>query len=595
VRFCPFCSAENQVEATHCATCARRLPPVPPRRQKSQPISTKAVAEAAGIPIAQPPAPAPLASASLVPAPAALRRPAPVPEERAAGADARRRTDVTSSPAPSPGPAPASAAAIAAAAAKYEPDDNTAIQTFVAADPIAEPTAITPPALLADPAVGPSNVPASARRPKTASVPPPLPTRSPTIPPPLAPSAAPGGDPLPPRLPPAPILPPGATPTKGATPSAASRLVRDATHVDPPATRISRPDALVDRPFTPPKVLPIPEVPEPGLANAARYSYTFVRARWQRRGAIKVLAEEIKQDTSALDQVLGALGKAARTAHVEGRAFMAENAAIAAADDRRTQLERDNADLSSRRDDENHKFLDVERERLSKQADAEHVLGDAQRELGNYEAQRRGLRDKRKDLERRQKAYLKAAEDREADAGAQPMGDARTELRRQAQDHRREAAALEPERQDLDRRLAALDRPLAEAQGKVDAAKGELDAARRSLADAREGHNHRLAEIEAEQKRKTREIGLADAEIGRRLVTLGTLVNLNRVERPEFADLYERIDRLRGAIAARTTEIEKLTAEREAYDKGSLVRGLVVIGAGFVGLVTLLVILLALL
>ncbi len=175
------------------------------------------------------------------------------------------------------------------------------------------------------------------------------------------------------------------------------------------------------------------------------------------------------------------------------------------------------------------------------------------------------------------------------------MGDARTELRRQAQDHRREAAALEPERQDLDRRLAALERPIADAQGKVDAAKAEVDAARRSVADAREGHNHRLAEIEAEQKRKTREIGLADAEIQRRLVTLGTLVNLNRVERPEFTDLYERIDRLRGAIAARTTEIEKLTAEREAYDKGSLVRGLVVIGAGVVGVVTLLVILLALL
>jgi hypothetical protein len=597
VRFCPFCSAENAVEATHCAHCARRLPPVPPRRQKSQPVNVKAVAEAAGMPAPAPlPAPGPLSSSQqLVPPPAALRRPPPAAEERAPGAESRRRTDI----------APSSPAAIAAAAADYEPDDNTAIQTFVQAEPLTEidpiasppapsitPLPAPPPPRVKDPLSGAASAGLSARRPKTASVPPPLPTRSPTIPPPMAASAAPGPDPLPPRLPPTPA---GSPAPKPATPSAASRLVRDATHVDPPPTRIARPDALADRPFTPPKVLPVPEVPEPGFVNAARYSYTFVRARWQRRGAIKVLAEEIKQDTSALDQVLGALGKAARGAHVEGRAFAAENAAITAADDRRTQLERDNAELSSRRDDENNKFVEVERDHLSKQADAEALLGEAQRELGNYEAQRRGLREKRRDLERRQKAYLKAAEDREAEAGAQPMGDARTELRRQAQDHRREAAALEPERQDLDRRLSALERPIADAQGKVDAAKAEVDAARRSVADAREGHNHRLAEIEAEQKRKTREIGLADAEIQRRMVTLGTLVNLNRVERPEFTDLYERIDRLRGAIAARTTEIEKLTAEREAYDKGSLVRGLVVIGAGVVGVVTLLVILLALL
>jgi len=574
VRFCPFCSAENAVEATHCATCARRLPPVPPRRQKSQPISTKAVAEAAGIPYEPQQPPAPISSSSLVPPPAAMRRPAPAPEERPAGADARRKTDLAPLPTSS-SPTASQLARIAAASPSFEPDDNTAIQTFVSAEPMPEPE------------------PPPARRAKTASVPPPLPTtaRTPTIPPPmssspLAPTVGADGQPLPPKLPPA--------PAKLPTPSATSRLVRDATHVDPPPTRIVRDEALVDRPFTPPKVLPVPEIPEPGFVHAAKYAYAFVRARWQRRGAIKVLADEIKQDTSALDQVLGALGKAARGAHVEGRAFLTENAAITAAEERRAQLERDNAELSSRRDDENNKFIEVERDRLSKQSDAEATLGDAQRELGNYEAQRRGLRDKRKDLERRQKAYLKAAEDREAEAGAQPMGDTRTELRRQAQDHRREAAALEPERQDLDRRLAALDRPLTEAQGKVDAAKAEVDAARRSVSDAREGHNHRLAEIEAEQKRKTREIGLADAEIGRRMVTLGTLVNLNRVERPEFTDLYERIDRLRGAIAARTTEIEKLTSEREAYDKGSLVRGLVVIGAGVVGFVTLLVILLAL-
>src|SRR5690606_16155732 len=123
----------------------------------------------------------------------------------------------------------------------------------------------------------------------------------------------------------------------------------------------------------------------------------------------------------------------------------------------------------------------------------------------------------------------------------------------------------------------------------------ELDAARRSLSDAREGHRHRLAELEAEHGRKSRELSQAEAEIQRRMVTLGTLINLNRIEGPEFAELYARIDALRGAIGARSTEIDRLGAEREAYDKGSLTRGFVVLGCGLVVLITLIVILIAIL
>ena len=155
--------------------------------------------------------------------------------------------------------------------------------------------------------------------------------------------------------------------------------------------------------------------------------------------------------------------------------------------------------------------------------------------------------------------------------------------------------AIEPDKQDVDRRISALERPISEATARLDAAKAELDAAKRSLNDAREGHTHRLAELDAEQKRKSREVNLAEAEIQRRLVTLGTLVNLNRIEDAQFAELYQRIDRLRGAITARTTEIEKLTAEREAYDRGTLVRGIATIGGAFVALIALIVILKAVL
>jgi hypothetical protein len=363
---------------------------------------------------------------------------------------------------------------------------------------------------------------------------------------------------------------------------------------EPPPTRINRADAT-DRPFTPPKVLPVPEIPEPGLLNSAKYTYHFAVAHWQRRGAIKQLGVEIKQDTEALDQVLGALGRAARGARIEGKVFSVENAGISGAEERVAQLQKENAEVEGRKAEENSKFVDIERERNDKLAEAEKMVEETQRELTHLEAQRRSLRDKRKELERRQKAYLKSAEDQDRQAGSAPMGDQRQELRRSAEGHRKEAAALEPDRQEIDRRLASLERPFSEATAKLDAAKAELDAAKRSLNDAREGHTHRLAELDAEQKRKSREVALAESEIARRLVTLGTLVNLNRIEDAQFAELYQRIDRLRGAITARTTEIEKLTAEREAYDRNTFWRGVATIGGAFVALIALIVILRAIL
>jgi hypothetical protein len=367
---------------------------------------------------------------------------------------------------------------------------------------------------------------------------------------------------------------------------------RARSETDPPPTRIR---SEVDRPFSPAQVLPVPEIPEPGLVKAARYAYIFARARWQRRGAIRQLGIEIRQDTDALDQVLGALGLAARTARVEGRVFSAENSAISDAQERINVLNKDGAEVEGRRADELTKFVDIEKNRNAKLTEAERMVGEAQSELGNLEGQRRSLRDKRKELERRMKAYLKAADDHDRQAGTAPLGDQRQELRRVAEGHRKEAAALEPDRQEIDRRLGSIERPINEVSARLDAGKAELDAAKRSLNDAREGHTHRLAELDAEQKRKAREIGLAESEISRRLVTLGTLVNLNRIEDPQFGELYTRIDRLRGAITARTTEIEKLTAEREAYDRGTLVRGVATIGGAILILIALIVIVAAIL
>ncbi len=581
MRFCPFCNAENADELAVCQACGRRLPPLPPRRARNAPPT------GVQLPVRPPTSPTKPPS-QITP---------PVRDSVAAVAPPPMRESVT---AISPPPSPPAREAPATIVAPPPPRDSAP-----ALPPPPEPPAFQPP-----PAPPPwadagrqalldalSPAPSAERRPPTAE-----PVRAPDDPtrrrsdsaPPPTPRAKPASIPPPPPIaappPPLQMAPPRPLPLD----IAPLRVTSDGTE-GPPPTRIHRPEAMVDRPFTPPKVLAVPEIPEPGLVHAAKYAATFWRARWQRRGAIKLLAIEIKQDTEALDQVLGALGRAARGARVESRVFSAENAAINAAEERIGVLQKETAEVEGRKAEENSKFVDVESERNTKLADAERGVDEAQRELANLEGQRRSLRDKRKELERRQKAYLKTAEDHDRQAGGAQMGDQRQELRRAAEGHRREAAALEPDRQEVDRRAGALERPIAEVSARLDAAKAELDAAKRSLNDAREGHTHRLAELDSEQKRKAREIGLAESEISRRLVTLGTLVNLNRVEDPQFAELYMRIDRLRTAITARTTEIEKLTAEREAYDRGTLFRGAAAIGGAFVALIAVIVILRAIL
>jgi hypothetical protein len=391
---------------------------------------------------------------------------------------------------------------------------------------------------------------------------------------------------------PPPPPPPSSRPRTDA--SGSKLQVPDPT-LQPPPTRLAAPPPGSAAPEPLPIVDPMPEVPDTGLVASAKYTIGFLRGILQRRAAVKSLHEQIRVDTSALDTLLGALGRAVRDLRIDTRATRGENEAIDAAERRKQQALLDSQEVGGRLAEENQRFADLEKERADKLAETEAALVKAEEELEQFEAQRRSLREKRKQIERQQKAYVKAAEDHEEQAGKQAMGDTRSQLRRSAEELRREAASLDPERQDIERRLSAVEKPVSQASARVETFRGELESTRRSLTDAREGHRQRFSELEAQHGSKGREVTEAEAEVARRLVTLGTLVNLNRIERPEFDELYGRIDMLRNAIGSRTQHIDRLNAEREAADRGALVRGAMVLAAGVVVLLTAVVVLIALL
>ncbi|MCP4447171.1 MAG: hypothetical protein GY811_17755 [Myxococcales bacterium] len=379
---------------------------------------------------------------------------------------------------------------------------------------------------------------------------------------------------------------PSASPAEPVKPRAASIQSQQ-----PAVVQMARP-VVLSQPFKAADVAPIPPVPEAGLLAALKYTVSFASARWQRRGAIGDLRGQISKDTGILDGILGTLGRHTRSLGLENKALEAENKAIDGAEDRRKTAEHSCSELSNRQAEENSKFAGSEGDRQGKVAEADSELEVAQTELGALEAQRRDLRDQRKTIENRQKGYLKAADSRDADSEKQESREKREELRNAATTLRKDAELLTEERLDIDRRYDALEQPQSQLNSRVDALKSDRDAAKGSLTDLREGHRHRLAEIDAEQGRKSRELAQAEAEIERRYVTLGTLVNLNRIERSEFIGIYEQIDSLRGAIGARSNEIDKLSAERQAFDKSSLILGACVLGGAVLLVLALLAILL---
>ena len=134
-----------------------------------------------------------------------------------------------------------------------------------------------------------------------------------------------------------------------------------------------------------------------------------LRARRQRNSVINRLQLEIESQTTDLDGVLGVVGKQIREHKIDNRVLAAENEAIDKAQDRLKAAMELTGELEQRTSVETEKFVELEADRAKKVVEAEANLDEAQSTKNHCEAQHRSLREKRKELERRQKAYAKAS------------------------------------------------------------------------------------------------------------------------------------------------------------------------------------------
>ncbi|MEM9488670.1 MAG: hypothetical protein AAGC55_05970, partial [Myxococcota bacterium] len=342
MRLCPFCSAYNAEESSHCGTCARRLPPLSPRHRIGEgraagPLRVTTPGDYDGDKTTVDPGPAgptqPALAADEFTGKTVVEmypeRGAPAASQRATVAHDKDDEDDHEWPAPQPPSVPA--------------DDWFREMEPSRGDP-------TPAQVRAVAA-------ASLARADNALANPPDPPDPQSSAPPSSPNSQ--GSGFEPRV----MMP------------------------TPPPNRVgSSAGPATSEGFEPPQVKPIPPVPEPGLINAVGYALSFVRARWQRSSAIKSLDERIKKETIKLDDLLGALGRLARSLHVDNRVLAAENQAIDEAENRHAEIERALAALGNRQAEEDRSFAEVETDRRTRVDEAQSALDRVEQELAGFEA-----------------------------------------------------------------------------------------------------------------------------------------------------------------------------------------------------------------
>ncbi len=185
---------------------------------------------------------------------------------------------------------------------------------------------------------------------------------------------------------------------------------------------------------------------------------------------------------------------------------------------------------------------------------------------------------------------MKGAESREAHAKKAQLAETRTTLRRSAEEMRRDAARVDPERLDIERRLAALDAPIHAATAQAQGAHAAHDAARGALSELRATHRRRLDDLGAARGLKLRAVADAGADIVKRQVSLGTLVNRERVERDDLTPLYTRVDELLAEVAVRQREIGVVEEDRRRVNHQVVRRGAAMLASGFGALAAMIVI-----
>jgi len=332
----------------------------------------------------------------------------------------------------------------------------------------------------------------------------------------------------------------------------------------------------------------------------------LLKAVWSRMQAQNTIKEKLHADQRLLDDALHDLGRAAWS-EPQRPAELRDELERADEDDvRRREAEKEMAQLDMSLATERERWVDDERSRKEdvaiREAEVARLEGDlaerrrAQRiedKVFQTVAARLAAVEKKRD---QFLAKAARAETTPPEKGGGPHTAAN--FRKEAEDLQREIDGIGPECNDADARVRALDAPIAELEQKLGVAREGLTQAQAELVSARQANADTTQTLQGARARNDEIKVTAEKGIRLRLTSTGTLLNLHRLDTPQYraklGPIYARLDELKQTATAREARIASLDAERRGYDRPAMQRGLIVVGGALGTFLVLLVIVLVL-
>ena len=314
--------------------------------------------------------------------------------------------------------------------------------------------------------------------------------------------------------------------------------------------------------------------------QAARYVFQLARDTVKKKAEINRLRKLIVSEQQKLDALLGQLGQRARAADLGLPAM---------ADEMRTvkMLESDSeaarghvAEIEAQRAAAEEQFCTLQTEQQAAIGEADAAVQKLAEELAAGTSERAGHRAGMNRLDAQLKSLGRQVQAKEAAALKATDPHEQGTLRGESEALRVQIAALEPERAKFEQRAGELDAPVAELEERLTQAREDASRLRRDLGEAARAHKDLVAQYIAQIDAEGRRVAGNDRELSLKFVTLGTILNLNRVSGPDLDPLYEAFDGCKAAIAEHEENIALLEAQMQGYDRQKLRKGAIVLGVG---------------
>ncbi|MCS6914950.1 MAG: hypothetical protein RMK29_11440 [Myxococcales bacterium] len=323
---------------------------------------------------------------------------------------------------------------------------------------------------------------------------------------------------------------------------------------------------------------PIPAAPSaPGLMAALRYLWPVARGLWARRKEQGHIRRNLVRMQQSLDGILLRLGRVAFEEGLDTPHLREEMSLLRLADKRRSYaLDQTTQLLTVRQTEEQRRSVqeaELQRQIAALSREAEQL--DA--ELRQRAAERRRLLGELSAIDADLRRLARIAEQAELRA-AQAQGPAASQWRARAESARGQSEALRPQREARQRNAEALEAPMAELTQRLAVTRSELGLRRQELRRQQHEKTKLLAELDADMRRSQAEQEAAEREMQQRMMTIGTIVNLNRPVGARYEPLYQEIDEVKAQLTAYEATLARLDTESISYDQEAVQKGLLLLG-----------------